>query len=91
MLAKENEVLNKAVNKLMFVSAEEKLRYEYEQRQKAIKDYYCDIQDAREEGKEEKAIEIAANLLDVLDDELISIKTGLSIENIKLIRQKNSK
>ncbi len=50
MLAKENEAINNAVKKLVYVSAEEKLRYEYEQRQKAIKDYYCDIEDARDEG-----------------------------------------
>jgi len=45
---------------------------------------------AKKEGKEEglregeknKAIEIAKNLLDVLDDETISQKTGLSIEEI---------
>jgi len=45
---------------------------------------------AKKEGKEEglregeknKAIEIAKNLLDVLDDETISQKTGLSIEEV---------
>lgn len=38
---------------------------------------------------ERKAIEIARNLLDVLDDETISIKIGLNIEEIKSLRQNN--
>lgn len=37
----------------------------------------------RLEAKEEKAIEIAKNLLDVLNIETIAKKTGLSIEVIK--------
>lgn len=52
-------------------------------------------EEARKEGREEgikrgekkKAIEIAKNLLDVLDDEAISIKTGLTIEEVKKIRE----
>jgi predicted transposase/invertase (TIGR01784 family) len=44
---------------------------------------------AKNEGKEEKAIEIAKNLLDVLDDETISQKTGLSIEEVGKLRIDN--
>jgi transcription initiation factor IIE alpha subunit len=36
--------------------------------------------------EERKAIEIATNLLDVLDDETIAIKTGLNIEEIRKLR-----
>ncbi len=39
-----------------------------------------------EQGMEEKSIEIAKNLLDILDDETISSKTGLSIEIIQSLR-----
>jgi predicted transposase/invertase (TIGR01784 family) len=39
--------------------------------------------EGRAEGKKEKQIEIAKNLLDVLDIETISKKTGLSIKEIK--------
>lgn len=45
-------------------------------------------EEGREEGEKKKAIEIAKNLLDVLDDETISIKTGLTIEEVKGIRGK---
>ena len=44
------------------------------------------INDGLAQGKKEKAIEIAMNLLDVLDDEIIAIKTGLSVEEIKKLR-----
>lgn len=33
-----------------------------------------------------KAVEIARNLLDVLDNETISMKTGLNLEQIKSLR-----
>lgn len=37
-------------------------------------------------AKEEKAIEIAKNLLDILDIETIAIKTGLSAEDVKKLK-----
>ncbi len=40
-------------------------------------------------AEERKAIEIAKNLLDVLDDEIIAAKTGLDIEEVKSLRVKN--
>ena len=39
--------------------------------------------------KEDKAIEIAKNLLDVLDIETISLKTWLSINEIEEIKRGN--
>ena len=39
-------------------------------------------------GENKKAMEIAKNLLDVLDNETISIKTGLSIEEIDSLRKR---
>jgi predicted transposase/invertase (TIGR01784 family) len=40
-----------------------------------------------EKGKKEKAIEIAMNLLDVLDNETIAMKTGLSIDDLEKLRK----
>ena len=40
------------------------------------------------EGENKKSIEIAINLLDVLDNETISAKTGLTISEIKRLRNK---
>jgi len=47
------------------------------------------MQKGAEQGAKTKAIEIAKNLLDVLDDETISLKTELSIDDIKRLRIKN--
>jgi len=44
------------------------------------------IEKGIEKGEKNKAIEIAKNLLDILDDETISIKTGLTIEEVKRLR-----
>jgi len=44
------------------------------------------IEKGIEKGAKTKAIEIAKNLLDVLDDETIALKTELSIDEIKKLR-----
>lgn len=69
---------------------------EYEESLKIYRDNINVIETAKEEGREEgreegeknKSLEIAKNLLDVLDDETISIKTGLIIEEVKELRDK---
>lgn len=37
-------------------------------------------------GKQEEKIEIARNLLDVLDDRTIALKTGLTEQQVKILR-----
>ena len=49
------------------------------------------LREMDEQAKKEKAIEIAKNLLDVLDNETIALKTGLSIEEVKELREENIK
>lgn len=44
-----------------------------------------------EQAKKEKAIEIAKNLLDILDNKTIALKVGLSIEEVKKLREDNIK
>jgi predicted transposase/invertase (TIGR01784 family) len=39
-----------------------------------------------EQGKLKEKLEIAKNLLDVLDNEIIALKTGLSIKEIEGLR-----
>ena len=50
--------------------------------------YYRDLKNvtdtARDEGEQKKAVEIARNLL---DDETIAQKTGLTLENVQELRQ----
>ncbi|AEB77478.1 Rpn family recombination-promoting nuclease/putative transposase [Clostridium botulinum] len=76
----------------------------YEQRKFAILDRVSDLENAEEKGKEigkqeglregrkegvkKGKIEVAKNLLDVLDVETIAAKTGLSVEEVKELKSK---
>ena len=40
-----------------------------------------------QKGIKQGKIEVAKNLLDVLDDETIALKTGLDIEEVKRLRE----
>ena len=44
------------------------------------------LEKGRKEGEKAKAMEIAKNLLDVLDNETISLKTDLSVDEIEALR-----
>ena len=59
----------------------------YDMRAKILKDKISELNAAMREGERNKAIEIARNLLDILDDEIIANKTGLDIEIIKRLRK----
>ncbi|MGL4738400.1 MAG: Rpn family recombination-promoting nuclease/putative transposase [Cellulosilyticaceae bacterium] len=59
----------------------------YEESLKSYRDNINVIDTARKEGREEEKRQIAKALLDVLDDEMIAIKTGLSIEEVARLRQ----
>ena len=47
------------------------------------------IKEMEENAEKRKAIEIAKNLLDILDDDIIAEKTGLDIEEIIRLRKEN--
>ena len=53
MLAKENPIFEKAINKLLYVSADEQLRYELDMREKAELDYWSAMKTSFKEGKAE--------------------------------------
>ena len=88
VIAMENEMIQKAKKELDYLSSDYETVRLAELREKAIMDYNTGIEGAREEGEFKKAIEIATNLLDVLDDDMIAIKTGLSIEEVRKQREK---
>ncbi len=44
-------------------------------------------EEGREEGMREAKLEIAKQLLDVLDEESISQKTGLSLEEVQKLKE----
>ena len=47
------------------------------------------IQQGIQQGMHQRNIEVVINLLDILDDKIISQKTGLSIEEVKKLRMDN--
>ncbi|MPQ45314.1 Rpn family recombination-promoting nuclease/putative transposase, partial [Clostridium tarantellae] len=95
--------IREAKNELIKISCDEKQRALYELRAKALKDETSALNKAKREGKEEglkegkekgikegekiKSLEIAKNLLDVLDDETIALKTGLTVDEINQLRK----
>ena len=87
------EEIREAKDELVRMSNDKEQREIYEMRAKILKDKVSALNEAErkgmEKGERNKAIEIAKNLLDVLNDETISLKTGLTIEEITLLRQEN--
>ncbi len=85
-----NQDLKKAKDKLYKLSQSKEDRELYFLREKSIRDEISALSKAKEEGMQKgaknKELEIAKNLLDVLDDNTISLKTGLSLEEVKLLR-----
>ena len=91
--------IREAGKELEIISQDDKARALYDQREKANKDRTSAMEGSlnegllkgREEGRKEggyqKAIEIAKNLLDVLDDETIALKTKLSANEVAALRK----
>ena len=86
--------IRSAKDQLVIMSNDAEQREIYDMRAKILKDKVSALNKAKEEGREEgreegekkKAFEIAENLLDVLDNETIAMKTGLTIEEIQNLR-----
>ncbi len=90
-LARRDETIREAKDELLVLSCNEQFRLYYEVRLKALLDETSRLQTARDEGKIERDLEIATNLLDVLDDETISLKTGLPLNSIQQLRKSSTK
>ena len=81
-----NQDIKKAKDKLYKLSQSKEDRELYFLREKSIRDEISALSKAKEEGIEQGILEIAKNLLDILDDNTISEKTGLSVEEVKQLR-----
>ena len=84
-VAKTNDNIDKAFEILENISLSKEERALYLSREMAIHDEATKLDEAKKEGK----LEVAKNLLDVLDDEIISIKTGIDIEKVRELRKLN--
>lgn len=92
MLAEKDEYIHKAYDKLEEISADEEKRLEYEERQKAIRDYRHMLASGRREGlregKHEHAVEMARKMLeDKLPIEKIAEYSGLSPEDVHRLEE----
>ena len=88
-LEMSSDEIKEAKEELVRLSGNDKERERYEKRFESLLEQNSLLANAEKKGENRKAIEIAKNLLDILDDETISKKTGLSLEEIKEIRKKN--
>lgn len=87
-----DESVKKAIEKLDVMYLDKEEREIYENDLKRLRIQKAEIKAAerkgREEGENKKSIEIAKNLLDILDEKTVSLKTGLPIEVIKKLKNK---
>lgn len=81
------EEIREAKDELVKMSNDSEQRELYEMRAKTLKDKVSALNEAERKGERNKALEIAHNLLDVLDNETIAVKTGLTIEAIEKLRE----
>lgn len=93
MLAEQDKYIDKAYRRLEEMSADEQKRWEYEMRQKAIRDHRHMLASGRREGEQigeqrgehNKAVELAQKMLargrDTVEE--IAELTGLPLEEIQ--------
>lgn len=85
MLAEQDKCIDKAYRRLEEMSADEQKRWEYEMRQKAIRDQRHMLASGRREGEHNKALELAQKMLargrDTVEE--IAELTGLPLEEIQ--------
>jgi len=83
MAAQANPQVRRAVVKLRELSADEKARDMVERREKGERDFRMFVNDAKREGEQKKAVEVAQNLLKLqIPVEQIVSATGLTREEI---------
>ena len=88
------EEIRQAKDELIKMSNDDTQRELYEMRAKTLKDKISALNEAErkgiqkgiQKGEKKKAIEIAKSLLDVLDVQTISLKTGLSVDEINKLK-----
>ena len=82
--------IKKAEDKLEYLSSDEETMNIYWERERSLHERANMISSAEERGFDKAMNEVAKSLLDVLDNETIASKTGLSLEDIIKLRNKNN-
>ena len=91
------EEIRQAKDELIRMSNDSTQRELYDMRANSLRDKISELNAAErkgiekgiEKGKKEEKIAIARNLLDVLDNETIALKTGLTILDVEKLRSKS--
>lgn len=87
--------IKKTENKLEYLSSDKETFNIYWERERSLHERANMINLGEErgfnKGKKDTLIQVAISLLDVLDDETISLKTGLDIEVVKKLRKEHMK
>ena len=78
-----DSAIKKADEKLAFISKDKEALRLYHLRERALSDWTSGVNHA----KREASLEIAENLLDVLDVQTIAQKTGVSIKTLEKMKQ----
>ena len=83
--------IKEAKDELIRLSGDKEERARYEKRRESLLNKVSALKNAEEKGIRQGArkekIEIAKNLLDILDNETISLKTGLSVSEVQQLRK----
>ena len=80
------EEIRQAKDELIRMSNDSSQREIYDMRANALRDKISELNAAEQKGRKEEKIEIAKNLLDILDNETIALKTGLTIDEVQQLR-----
>lgn len=87
-LEMSSKEIKEAKDELLRMSGDDKERERYERRKESLLEQNSLLANAEQKGIEKGIKEVAINLLDILDDETISMKTGLTVNEIKELRNK---
>lgn len=88
--------IRQAKDELIRMSNDSTQRQLYDMRANSLRDKISELnaverkgrEEGRKEGREEEKLAIARNLLDILDNETIALKTGLTITDVEKLRLK---
>ena len=89
------EEIRQAKDELIRMSNDSTQRELYDMRANSLRDKISElnaverngIEKGKKEGRNEEKIAIARNLLDILDNETIALKTGLTISDVENLRK----
>ena len=90
-LMQMESAIKMAEEKLDFLSSDPKTIELYKEREYSAHERANLLSTGIERGERKAKMEIAVALLDILDDEIIAIKTGLEIQEIQKLREEYEK